>query len=68
MHLDADSITIVTAIISMAKQLGLEVVAEGVEHKEEVDLLIKEGCNYLQGYFYSPPIPLEQLIEFINKR
>lgn len=68
MHLDADSITIVAAIISMAKQLGLEVVAEGVEHKEEVDLLIKEGCNYLQGYFYSPPIPLEQLIEFINKK
>ena len=52
----------------MAKQLGLYVVAEGVEHKEEADLLIKEGCNYLQGYFYSCPIPIEQLIDFIKQR
>jgi EAL domain-containing protein (putative c-di-GMP-specific phosphodiesterase class I) len=68
MHLNADSLAIVTAIISMAKQLGLEVVAEGVEYHEEVNLLIKEGCTYLQGYFYSKPIPIDQLIEFINQK
>lgn len=68
MHLEPDSVTIVSTIISMAKQLGLEVVAEGVEHKEEVDLLVKEGCNYFQGYFYSAPVPVEKLLEFIKQR
>lgn len=67
MHLNADSITIVNTIISMAKQLGLEIVAEGVEHQEEADLLTKEGCDYLQGYLYSPPVPIEQLMEMIKK-
>jgi diguanylate cyclase (GGDEF)-like protein len=67
MLLEAESVTIVATIISMAKQLGLEVVAEGVEQQEEVDLLLKEGCNYFQGYFYSQPVPIEQLIEFIKQ-
>ena len=65
-HLEKDNIAIITTIISMAKQLGLDVIAEGVELKEEVELLKQKGCNYFQGYFYSHTLHIEQLIEFIK--
>ena len=68
MLLKPENATIVATIIAMAKQLDLAVVAEGVEQQGEVDLLLKAGCDYLQGYLYSAPIPIEQLIEFIKQR
>ena len=43
----------------MAKKLGIETVTEGVETKEEEDLIISMGCNYGQGYYYSKPIPVD---------
>ena len=52
------------AIIAMAQSLGLKIVAEGVETKDQVDLLTTLGCDYLQGYFFSKPVPAEQLIDF----
>ncbi|HQT27312.1 MAG TPA: bifunctional diguanylate cyclase/phosphodiesterase, partial [Burkholderiales bacterium] len=49
------------AIIVMAHKLGLEVIAEGVETAVQHDLLYNAGCDYAQGYFYSPPVPAEEL-------
>ncbi|MCW9013439.1 MAG: EAL domain-containing protein [Gammaproteobacteria bacterium] len=46
---------IVTAIIAMANNLGIEVIAEGVEKKEEIDFLYRHGCNEIQGYYFSEP-------------
>jgi diguanylate cyclase (GGDEF)-like protein/PAS domain S-box-containing protein len=48
-----------TAIIVMAHELGLKVIAEGIETKEQHDLLVAAGCDYGQGYFYSRPVEPE---------
>ena len=52
---------LVSTIIAMSKALGKEVVAEGVETKEQLQLLIELGCDYIQGYYFSKPLPIEKL-------
>ncbi len=49
------------AIIVMAHKLGLQVIGEGVEHHLQDQMLDKAGCDFVQGYLYSRPIPAEQL-------
>jgi EAL domain-containing protein (putative c-di-GMP-specific phosphodiesterase class I) len=49
----------VRSLCEMAKALGLSVVAEGVEAGEQASLLITLGCDYAQGYYFSPPVPAE---------
>jgi EAL domain-containing protein (putative c-di-GMP-specific phosphodiesterase class I) len=51
-----DSITIVSAIIAMAKELNVHTLAEGVETKEHLQFLRAKGCDYVQGYFFSKPL------------
>ncbi|MBF0159190.1 MAG: EAL domain-containing protein [Magnetococcales bacterium] len=53
---DSSDSAIVSAIISMAHRLNLEVVAEGVETKEQLDFLMKERCDKIQGYFLGRPL------------
>lgn len=53
--------TIVTAIVSMAHGLGLDVTAEGVETLEQADYLASQGCDVLQGYAFARPMPAAQL-------
>ena len=55
-------------IIEMAHRLGLLVVAEGAESYEQVEFLRAENCHQVQGYYYSPAIPLEQLPRFIEEQ
>lgn len=54
---------ILKKIIEMAEGLGMHVLCEGVENKEQIYLLKDIGCHYVQGYFYSKPIPLDDFIE-----
>lgn len=54
-------------IISMAKTLNLKTVAEGVETKEQVDKLMKEGCDELQGYYFSKPLSIDDFIKYIKQ-
>lgn len=61
-----DKQAIVDAIIQMAHRLQMKVVAEGVETSQQVDLLKSMGCDYIQGYYYSKPLPMEELIDFIQ--
>lgn len=49
------NLNIVKTIIVMGRNLGLEVVAEGVENRKELDFLIENNCNYYQGYYFSKP-------------
>lgn len=51
------SLTIVETIISLARQLGVDIIAEGIETKEQLELLKRKGCRKIQGYYYSKPIP-----------
>lgn len=51
-----DSITIVSAIIAMAKELKVRTLAEGVETEEQLKFLISKGCDYVQGYYFSKPL------------
>jgi len=51
---------IARAIIGLSRGLNLEVVAEGAEVKEQVAFLKEHGCDLVQGYFYSRPLPAEE--------
>lgn len=55
----------VKATIAMSHSLGLLVVAEGLETKEQFLLLKELGCNFVQGYYLSKPITAMKLIDFI---
>lgn len=75
------SYTALSFTISMIKALGMTVLAEGVETYEQAQQLTKLGCNYLQGYYFSKPVPKElflslliqnqtenEILEFIDSR
>ncbi|MBT8438224.1 MAG: EAL domain-containing protein, partial [Gammaproteobacteria bacterium] len=53
---DQDSISITRAIIHMSHDLGLKLVAEGVENKKQYELLQALGCDFCQGYYFSRPV------------
>jgi diguanylate cyclase (GGDEF)-like protein/PAS domain S-box-containing protein len=57
---------LVEATIAMAHSLGLSVVAEGVETKEQLSLLNEFKCDLVQGYYFSKPIPASKLLDFSN--
>ncbi len=59
--------TIISSVINMAKWLNIPVIAEGVETVEQADFLRSIGCNYIQGYLYSRPIPEEEYEELISR-
>lgn len=60
---DANSTAIVESILAVAKHLGLSVVAEGVETQAQADFLTANGCEFLQGYLFSRPGPLQPWLE-----
>ena len=62
-----DSAIIVNAIISLAHNLGFRVIAEGIEEKEQLEYLREHGCDVVQGYFYSRPIPADEFHQWALK-
>lgn len=54
---------ILYSVIQMAKGLGLDIIAEGVETEEQADFLLNSDCQFQQGYFYSKPIPISDFEE-----
>jgi diguanylate cyclase (GGDEF)-like protein/PAS domain S-box-containing protein len=67
---DANDVAITKAVISLAKVLGLDLVAEGVETATQSAFLLDNGCTTGQGYLFSPPVPPEVFCEYLreNKR
>lgn len=64
---DQDDAAIVVAIIGVATSMHMRVIAEGVETEEQLAFLRGRGCNEMQGYFYSKPLPPEAATEFLSK-
>jgi diguanylate cyclase (GGDEF)-like protein len=64
---DEDDNAIVKAVIAISKSLNLDIIAEGVETKEQVDFVIKNGCTKLQGYYYSKPISDFEMTKKLEK-
>ena len=57
---------LVKLVLDIAKNLGVPVVAEGVETVEQAEILVEKGVEYLQGFYYSRPIPENEYIEFLK--
>lgn len=62
-HKDDNNLALANMIIDLAKSLNMEVIAEGVENRQELDCLIKLGCYKYQGYYFSRTLQLTKLIE-----
>jgi diguanylate cyclase (GGDEF)-like protein len=65
---DRESLGIVRAVISLAHELAKEVIAEGVETAEQAALLADMGCDFLQGYLFSKPMPAAEAGEYLRRR
>ncbi|MBL8452865.1 MAG: EAL domain-containing protein, partial [Zoogloea sp.] len=64
MERSREAATIVRAITSLARSLGLDVVGEGVENVAQLALLQELGCHHIQGFLFSRPLPLNELVLF----
>ncbi|HEY6898625.1 MAG TPA: EAL domain-containing protein [Rhodocyclaceae bacterium] len=64
---DMEDAAVTSATLSMARDLGLEVIAEGVETEAQRDYLLNRGCTLMQGYLYARPMPAEQVPAFIDQ-
>ena len=58
---------IIRAIIDMCHQIGIHVIAEGVETEEQKNFLLLNGCEFIQGYYYSKPLPEEEFVAYIDE-
>ena len=59
---------VLRAVVSMAHGMELKLVAEGIETKEELISMCKEGIDYIQGFYYSKPLPMWEYLEFMEKK
>ncbi len=64
---DPSDATIIRATIAMARGLGLDVIAEGVETEQHIEFLRREGCYLIQGYYLSKPLPADDFIQFVEQ-
>jgi diguanylate cyclase (GGDEF)-like protein/PAS domain S-box-containing protein len=68
LHTDANSASIATAVIAMAHSLGLSTIAEGIETQEQHHWLAQQGCSQGQGYRFTPALPPEALVQWLQDR
>jgi EAL domain-containing protein (putative c-di-GMP-specific phosphodiesterase class I) len=65
---DASDVAITDTILAMSRSLGLKVVAEGVETLDQMRFLERRGCDEMQGYYFSKPLPAEQLTVYLREQ
>lgn len=59
---------IIEDTIRMVKNLNLSVLVEGIEEKSDLDFFTSLGCDYIQGYYYSKPVPVDEFISFLDSK
>lgn len=64
---DENARIVLISTLQMLKKLGKHIVVEGVEDETMVQLLTENGCDYMQGYYYSKPIPTKEYVNFLKK-
>jgi EAL domain-containing protein (putative c-di-GMP-specific phosphodiesterase class I) len=64
---DPRSRAITRALIALSLELGLKVIAEGIEHQAQLAFLTDLGCDYIQGFLFSKPMPVEDLEELLER-
>jgi len=64
---DEDDVAITKAIIALGKSLNFKLIAEGVETQAQKDFMIENGCQYMQGYLFSKPLPAEEITKLLNR-
>jgi EAL domain-containing protein (putative c-di-GMP-specific phosphodiesterase class I) len=64
----SESDAIVQAVAGLAMSLSMTTTAEGVETREQLDRVRELGCTDVQGFFYSPPVPMRELAQILAKR
>lgn len=64
---DGDNMAIVEAVIAMARHMGFNVTAEGVESRQQLEFLQAQGCHFFQGYLASKPLPVPYLERYIGR-
>ena len=64
---DEEDVAIAKAVIALASSLNLNIIAEGVETKEQRDFLVQNGCENIQGYYYSKPVPAKEMEILLSK-
>jgi len=67
LQVDSGDVAIVRAAISLARELGIEVIAEGVETSFQLELLAEAGCHYMQGFYFSHPLPAQSAGEILRQ-
>ncbi len=67
-HVDLDDKAIVDAVIGLGHSLNLEVVAEGVEEVEQLEYLREKGCDFIQGFLFSKPLPATTFESWVSDR
>ena len=64
---NAKTRNVISCILELAEQLDMETVAEGIETEEQIDSLRRLGCDVVQGYYFSRPLPQEQFERWIQE-
>ena len=62
-NIEERGLLIVAEVIDLAKKLNMQIVAEGIESREQVDFLVSQECDLIQGYFFAKPMPVEEYAE-----
>ena len=59
---------IVRAIIDITHNLGLRVIAEGIENREQLEFMLSQDCDEIQGYYFSKPLTVDEMTELLKTR
>src|SRR5262249_27685900 len=62
-----DCLAIIRAVTGLGSSLGINTTAEGVETREQLEMLKIEGCTEIQGYYISPPVPIQELNQLLTR-